>query len=46
MSERSKIRRAQREARQEKQARKVIMWIAGFLVVFALCLLVYAMAFM
>ncbi|WP_199220716.1 hypothetical protein [Prevotella sp. oral taxon 376] len=46
MSERSKIRRAQREARQEKQARKVIMWIGGLLVVFALCLLVYAMAFM
>ena len=46
MSERSKARRAQREAKQEKQAKKVIMWIGGVLAVLTLCLLVYAMTFM
>ena len=33
MSERSKMRRAQREARQEKQAKQVIYWLVFALLV-------------
>lgn len=43
MSEKSKLRRAKREAQQEKQAKKVITWIAAVLVVFAVACLVYSM---
>lgn len=40
MSERSKIRRAQREAKQERQAKRVIAWICGILLLLAICFLV------
>lgn len=44
MSEKSKIRRARREARQERQAKEVIMWIAVALVIIAiLCIGYYAL---
>ena len=35
MSEKSKLHRAQKEARQEKQAKKLINWIFGGLIVLA-----------
>jgi len=35
MSEKGKARRARREAMQEKQAKQVIKWICGALIVFA-----------
>ena len=43
MSQKSKVRHAQREAQQEKQARKVITWIFAALVVLAVAFLVVAM---
>ena len=43
MSQKSKVRHAQREAQQEKQAKKVITWIFTALVVLALAFLVVAM---
>ncbi len=43
MSQKSKVRHAQREAQQEKQAKKVITWIFAALVVLALAFLVVAM---
>lgn len=36
MSNKSKARRAKREAMQEKQAQQVIKWICGALIVFAI----------
>lgn len=44
MSERSKLHRAQREANQEKQAKKVIKWIFGALIVLAIIFVIYAMS--
>ena len=43
MSEKSKMRRAKREARQEKQAKQVMVWLGGVLGLVALCLLIWAM---
>ena len=43
MSERSKMHRAQREAKQEKQAKKVIKWIFGGLIVLAVLFIIYSM---
>ncbi len=43
MSQKSKVRHANREAQQEKQARKVITWIFAALVVLAVAFLVVAM---
>ena len=43
MSQKSKVRHANREAQQEKQARKVITWIFASLVVLAVAFLVVAM---
>ena len=43
MSQKSKVRHANREAQQEKQARKVITWIFAALVVLAVVFLVVAM---
>lgn len=43
MSEKSKIRRAKREARQEKQANMVITWIFAALVLFALLFIIIYM---
>ncbi|MCH3981890.1 MAG: hypothetical protein LKE41_08290 [Prevotella sp.] len=40
MSERSKIRRAQRDAKQEKQAKKVINWIFAALIILALIFMI------
>ena len=42
MSEKSKIRHAQREAQQEKQAKKVVAWIFAALIVLAVVFLVIA----
>lgn len=42
MSQKSKVRHAQREAQQEKQAKKVINWIFAALVVLAVVFLVFA----
>ncbi len=42
MSQKSKVRHAQREALQEKQAKKVINWIFAALVVLAVVFLVFA----
>lgn len=39
MSNKGKARRAMREARQEQQAKQVIRWICGALVVFAIVFL-------
>ncbi|MCR5152138.1 MAG: hypothetical protein K6A98_03155 [Prevotella sp.] len=36
MSEKSKIRRAERNARQEKQGRKIVAWIFGVLIALGL----------
>lgn len=42
MSERSKVRRAQRSAREEKQAKTVMRWlIAIFIILTVACLAVY-----
>jgi len=42
MSDKSKARRAHREAQQEKQAKRVIMWIAiGLLVLAIACCAVF-----
>ena len=41
MSEKSKLHRAQKEARQEKQAKKLINWIVGGLIVLAVVYLIY-----
>lgn len=38
MSERGKIRRAQRDAREKKQANKIILWIIIAMLVLALLL--------
>ena len=43
MSQKSKVRHANREAQQEKQARKVITWIFAAFVVLAVAFLVVAM---
>ena len=45
MIQKSKARHAQREAQEEKQAKKVITWIFAALVVLALAFLVAAMMF-
>lgn len=44
MSEKSKMRRAQREAKQQKQAKRVINWIFGALIVLALIFVIVAMS--
>jgi hypothetical protein len=43
MSERSKLNRSIRAAKQEKQAKTVIKWIFGALIVLALAFLIYSM---
>ena len=43
MSEKSKIRRAKRDARQEKQANSVITWIFAALILFALLFVIIYM---
>ena len=43
MSEKSKIRRAKRDARQEKQANLVITWIFAALILFALLFVIIYM---
>ncbi len=42
MSQKSKIRHAQREANQEKQAKRVITWIFVALIVLAVVFLIAA----
>lgn len=42
MSQKNKMRQAQREANQEKQAKKVITWIFVALIILALVFLVAA----
>ena len=46
MSERSKRRRALREARQEKQAKTVIKWIFFALIILAVIFIGYSMVLM
>lgn len=43
MSQKSKVRHAQREAQEEKQAKKVVTWIFAALVVLAVAFLIIAM---
>lgn len=43
MSQKNKVRHAQREAQQEKQANKVVGWIFAVLIVLALAFLAVAM---
>lgn len=43
MNERKKNKRARNEARQEKQAKKVINWICGVLLILAIAFCVYSM---
>lgn len=42
MSQKSKIRHAQRETQQEKQAKKVVAWIFAALIVLAVLFLIIA----
>lgn len=42
MSEKGKIRKKEREEKQEKQARKVINWIFGVLIFLAVCFMIYS----
>jgi len=44
MSEKSKIRRAQREAMQEKKAKKVVAWIFGTLIALGVLFWIYTVA--
>lgn len=44
MKDKRKARRAAYEARQEKQGKWTVLWIAIVLVVLALCCLAYAIA--
>ncbi|MDO4161180.1 MAG: hypothetical protein Q4D41_12045 [Prevotellaceae bacterium] len=43
MSKNSKIRRAKREAMQEKQAKTVVTWIFAALIIFAILFLIVFM---
>ena len=43
MSEKSKINRAARQAKQERQAKKVVYWIFGTLIAFAIAFMIYSM---
>jgi len=43
MSQKSKMRKAAREAKQEKQAKKVIYWIFAVLILLGVCFLAFAM---
>lgn len=42
MSNSGKLRRAQREAKQEKQAKTVIHWIFGALIILAVAFAIYS----
>ena len=42
MSEKKNLRRAKREARQEKEAKNVVSWIFGVLVLLAFIFLAYS----
>ncbi|MDD6507343.1 MAG: hypothetical protein PUF39_08220 [Prevotellaceae bacterium] len=42
MSEKKNLRRAKREARQEKEAKNVVRWIFGVLVLLAFIFLAYS----
>ncbi len=44
MSERSKMNRAKREARQEQQAKTVIKWLTIAFILAAIAFVVYAMS--
>ncbi len=41
MSEKSKIKRARREAEQEKKGKKVVNWILGILLALAFVYMIY-----
>ena len=41
MNEKKKLRRAQRDARQEKEGKKVVNWIFGALIVLAIAYMIY-----
>lgn len=41
MSQKSKVRQAKKEAQQEKQAKTVINWIFGILIVLAIITMIY-----
>ena len=43
MSQKSKIRQAKHEAQEEKQAKKVIAWIFGVLVMLAIACIIAVM---
>lgn len=42
MSKKNNARRAAYQARQEKEGKKVVNWIFGVLIFFALCFVVYS----
>lgn len=42
MNDKRKARRAAYEARQEKEGKKVVLWIAAVLFVLAICFLAYS----
>lgn len=44
MNEKSKMRRAKRQAQQEKQANTIIGWLIGVLVFLALVMLLFYMS--
>ena len=41
MNEKKKLRRAQRDAIQEKEGKKVVNWIFGALIVLAIAYMIY-----
>lgn len=44
MNDKRKARRAAYEARQEKEGKRVVLWIGIVLIVLALCFLAYSVA--
>ena len=46
MSQKSKLNRARREAKQEEEGKKVVKWIIGVLIVLALIFAVYTCVLM
>lgn len=45
MSQKSKVNRARREAKQEKSGKKVVNWIFGVLIALAICFMIYTTIF-
>ena len=46
MSEKSKIKRAKKQAQQEEQGKKVVAWICGVLIVIALLYAIWTIMYL